>query len=101
LALPAWEGTLVRITVNGKKAGRIGWPPYELDITPEVVPGDNKIEITVVSSRRNLLGPLHLKELYPGWTGPGEFVSGGDRFTPDYMSVPYGLIEPPVLSYRK
>jgi len=101
LALPAWDGTLVKISVNGKKAGRIAWPPYETDITPALIPGNNLVEITVVSSRRNLLGPLHLKELYPGWTGPGEFVSDGDRFTPDYVSVPYGLMEPPLISYRQ
>jgi hypothetical protein len=101
LALPAWDGTLVRIAVNGNVAGRIAWPPFESDITDAVKPGDNAVEIQVVSSRRNLLGPLHFKEVYPGWTGPGEFVSGGDRFTADYVSVPYGLMEPPLLSYRK
>jgi hypothetical protein len=99
LVLPSWAGTLVRIVVNGKKAGLIGWPPYELDVTEALGPGTNRIGITVVSSRRNLLGPLHCSEVYPGWTGPGEFVDL-KRWSDDYVSVPYGLLAPPVISIR-
>lgn len=99
LVLPAWEGTLVRVAVNGTPAGQCGWPPYEVDLTGALGTGRNTIGITVVSSRRNLLGPLHNSEVYPGWTGPWEFVDT-KRWTGDYVSVPYGLTAPPVLSIR-
>ncbi|MGQ9609695.1 MAG: glycosyl hydrolase [bacterium] len=101
LELPRWEGVLVKVRLNGKYMGHIAWHPYELDITTGIKPGKNRLEIEVMSSRRNLLGPLHLTEKYPAWTGPGEFVSTGDRWTDNYVSVPYGLMEAPVLSTRK
>jgi len=101
LKLPAWEGVLVKVRLNGKPAGAIAWPPHELDITGFLKPGNNLLEIEVVSSRRNILGPLHLTEKYPAWTGPGEFVSTGDRWTDSYVSVAYGLMEAPLLLMRE
>jgi len=101
LELPAWEGVLVKVRLNGQVAGAFAWPPYEVDITDALKPGRNLLEIEVMSSRRNLLGPLHLTEKYPNWTGPGQFVTSGDQWTDDYVSVPYGLMEAPVLSVRE
>ncbi|MGB9595456.1 MAG: glycosyl hydrolase [Candidatus Poribacteria bacterium] len=101
LELPKWDAVLVKVRLNGKPAGVIAWQPYEVDITDFVQAGKNMLEIEVVSSRRNLLGPLHLTDVYPAWTGPGEFVSGGDRWTDKYVSVPYGLMEKPILSWRQ
>jgi hypothetical protein len=99
LVLPAWEGTLVKVAVNGSPQGACGWPPYEVDLTEALGPGRSTVGITVVSSRRNLLGPLHCAEVYPGWTGPWEFVDE-KRWTDDYVSVPYGLLAAPFFSIR-
>jgi hypothetical protein len=101
LELPQWEGVLVKVRVNGELAGAIPWHPYEVDITETLRPGNNRLEIEVMSSRRNLLGPLHLKEKYPPWTGPGQFVTSGDQWIDEYVSVPYGLMKAPVLSVRE
>ncbi len=35
------------------------------------------------------------------WTGSGQFYTTGDEWTDDYVSVPYGLMESPVLSVRE
>ena len=101
LELPAWEGVLVKVRLNGQLAGTIAWPPYEMDVTDALKPGSNRLEIEVMSSRRNLLGPLHLTEKYPPWTGSAQFYTTGDQWTDDYISVSYGLMEAPVLSVRK
>ncbi len=100
LELPNWEGVLVKIRLNGQPVGAIAWPPHEIDVTDALKPGSNRLEIEVMSSRRNLLGPLHLTEKYPTWTGSGQFYTTGDQWTDDYVSVPYGLMESPVLSIR-
>jgi len=100
LELPAWEGVLVKVRVNGQPVGAIAWPPYEVDITDALKPGGNRLEIEVMSSRRNLLGPLHLTEKYPPWTGSGQFYTTGDQWTDDYVSVTYGLMKAPILSMR-
>ena len=48
----------------------------------------------------NILGPLHLSERYPRWTGSGQFVSTGDQWTNKYVALPQGLMAPPALSWR-
>jgi len=100
LEVPAWEGVLLRGRVNGRDCGAVAWPPYEVDITDALRSGANTLAIEIVSSRRNLLGPLHLSDVYPTWTGPGEFVLTDKRWTDKYVSVPYGLMKPPVIAVR-
>jgi len=101
LEIPGWDGTLVKVRVNNMDVGRFAWPPYEAEVTPAVREGWNRLEIEVVSSRRNLLGPLHLKEKYPKWVGPGQFETEGDEWTDEYVTFEYGLTEPPRLSVRR
>ena len=100
LELPSWQGVLVKVQVNGRSVGTIAWPPHEIDITEALCKGINRLKIQLVSSRRNLLGPLHCVEKYPVWTGSGEFVTTGKRWTDDYVLLPYGLMKDPVLSVR-
>lgn len=50
------------VRVNGKKAGKIMWKPYSVDISQFAKEGENEIEITLTGSLRNLLGPFHLDE---------------------------------------
>jgi hypothetical protein len=99
LEVPEWKGALVKVHVNGRKAGNIAWKPYEIDITSFAVKGGNKIEIEVVGTRRNLLGPLHLNVKYPNWTGPWQFKQQED-WTDEYVRFPYGLMGEPVVSVR-
>lgn len=100
LSLPEWKGVVVKVRVNGKLAGKIAWAPHELDITDLLKNGLNKLSLELVSSRRNLLGPLHYSEVYPTWTGNYQYVSKGQLWTDDYVSLPYGLMASPVLSAR-
>ncbi len=102
LEVPDWAGTLLRVRVNERDCGRILWPPYELDITEAVRDGANTLAIEVVSSRRNLLGPLHHLPKYPQWTGPWQFITSakGKDWSDRHLAVPYGLLAAPVLSVR-
>ncbi|MEK7448615.1 MAG: glycosyl hydrolase [Planctomycetota bacterium] len=81
--------TVIAVSVNGKRAGLLAWPPYHLEITRLVRNGKNKIAIEVVSSRRNLLGPLH-NTTKPYWTSSYEFRKE-QAWTDEYRFVPYGL----------
>lgn len=99
--VPSWEGVLVNVRVNGVAAGSIAWQPYELDITDALQPGENRLELEIVSSRRNLLGPLHLTDPRLPWTGPDQFVSAGEAWTQEYVLFPYGLMDAPALSIRR
>jgi hypothetical protein len=101
LELPSWEGVLAKVWVNGRLCGRVAWPPYRVRITPALGPGSNEVAIEIVGSRRNLLGPLHLTEKYPTWTGAGQFKTSGNEWTDEYVKLPYGLTEPPVISVEE
>ena len=54
-----WFGTVVVVRVNDQEAGIIGWPPYRLDISEQVIAGENQIEVVVYGSLKNVLGPHH------------------------------------------
>jgi hypothetical protein len=59
LNLPDLDACVARVSVNGRRAGRIAWAPRRLEITDLVGPGENRIEIELATSLRNLIGPLH------------------------------------------
>lgn len=50
---------VVKLLVNGTEQKTFLWAPYLCDITDSVKNGDNKIELVLYSSNRNLLGPHH------------------------------------------
>lgn len=93
LCLDRPKATVLRVTVNGQEVATLGWEPWRVDITGAVRAGAaNRIDITVVSSRRNLLGPLHQVGRNPLWTGPAEFRPKGDGYVASCNLVPYGLM---------
>jgi len=68
------SGTLFKVRVNGREAGKILWRPYVLELTPLAQPGSNRLEIEVVSSLQNAWGPLHEKNGDDNlWAGPNAF----------------------------
>jgi hypothetical protein len=92
LSRRAVHATCLFVRVNGRDAGLVPWPPWEIEVTDLVRSGSNEIEIEVVGSRRNLLGPLHLKEARPAWVGPEQFEPASDAYSEGYRLVPYGLV---------
>jgi hypothetical protein len=99
VTLPAWYGSVAKVAVNGKMAGYISAPPYELDVTPEVAVGRNVIEVTVIGTLKNTLGPHH-GDPPLGIAWPAMFQKGPEPGPPagtEYSTVGYGLFEPFVL----
>jgi hypothetical protein len=84
LALPELHAVLAKVRVNGQPAGEILWPPYEVDITEQVAEGENEIEIELVSSLRNLLGPHHRSTGEPTHTWGTAFDCPPDRGRPEH-----------------
>lgn len=89
-----WNGSVARVKVNGQKAGIIGWQPYELDISGALKQGENAIEVEVVGSLKNLLGPHHnvtRRGIVTPWSwffAPDSQPQGGE-----YDFLDYGLFE--------
>jgi hypothetical protein len=99
VALPNWYGSVAKVAVNGKPAGFIDAPPWECDVTQYVKRGQNEVEITVIGTLKNTLGPHHGKPAL-GAAWPASFHQGPNPGPPpgdSYSTVAYGLFEPFVL----
>jgi hypothetical protein len=92
--LGKWSGTVAQVKVNGEAAGIIGWQPYELDITKLVRDGENRVEVLVCGSNKNLLGPHHGNPK-PGLVSPPLFRNAPREMPPGsaYDLIGYGLME--------
>jgi hypothetical protein len=103
VTLNKWYGSVARVSVNGKHAGVIYSSPWSLDVTPWVSMGVNTIEVTVIGTLKNTLGPHHGNpELGTAW--PAMFQKGISPGPPpgrEYSTVAYGLYEPFILSVLK
>jgi len=62
LRLRNGAGTLFMVRLNGQPAGDILWRPHLLELTPFLQPGENTLEVEVVSSRMNTHGPIHERD---------------------------------------
>lgn len=83
----------VAVFVNSQLAGHIPWRAANgLEITPFLKEGVNTVDIEVVSSPRNMLGPLHRAPEHEAWTDNRSFRRTDKTFTPDYVFWPWGLV---------
>jgi hypothetical protein len=96
VSLPDWYGSVARVGVNGKPVGHIVCPPWECDVTEHVKPGNNEIEVVVIGTLKNTLGPHHGNPgLGSAW--PGMFQQAPEAGPPPgraYHTIDYGLFEP-------
>ncbi|MCE1196752.1 hypothetical protein LWX53_09680, partial [bacterium] len=99
LRLGDFSAVTVAVKVNGETLGQIPWRSANgLDLGGALRPGRNELEIEVVGSPRNLLGPFHLargKVAFNEWSA---FRPEGKDYTPDYVLQPYGLFGQVTLS---
>lgn len=96
VALPDWLGSVAEVKVNGKSAGYISSPPWECDVTKQIKRGANDVEVVVIGTLKNTLGPHHGNPpLGTAW--PSMFRNGPPDGPPPgahYSTVGYGLFEP-------
>ncbi len=97
--LPNWYGSVAEVRVNGKAAGYIAHAPWECDVTRQLKSGTNTVEVVVIGTLKNTLGPHHAGSGV-GSAWPGMFQQGPEMGPPagdQYATVGYGLFEPFVL----
>jgi len=91
----AWEAPVREaavVMVNGRRAGAVWCPPYELEITSLVQPGRNTLEIQVANTAMNAMAGRALPAYGLLW------LRYGRRFEPQDMDkvapLPSGLMGP-------
>jgi len=91
--LGKWKGTAAIVKVNGKVVKDISYSPYECVLDKELKDGANAVEVVVVGSLKNTLGPHH-NNPKPGmvspwlWRGVQRYPTGSE-----YDLYDYGLME--------
>lgn len=55
-------GVVTKNFVNGKECKKMLWAPYTVDLCGMLCEGENNVEIEIITSLRNMLGPHHLGE---------------------------------------
>lgn len=72
--LGKWKGTVVAVRVNHVLAGTITTEPNRLDISKFIKKGNNDVEVEVIGSLKNVLGPFYNKPV-PGLVDPGKWYN--------------------------
>lgn len=94
--LTDWYGSVAKVYVNKKLAGIIWSQPWKCDVTKYIKYGENEIEVVVIGTLKNTLGPHHGNPgLGSAW--PAMFHVGPEPGPPPgakYSTVAYGLFEP-------
>ncbi len=91
---------VTEIKVNERNAGYIFLHPHEIDITKYLNKGRNRIEIKLVNSLRNLLGPHHHKDGELFRVGPYSFLDE-KNWTDNYNFVPFGFKKAVIKKYKE
>ena len=91
--LNKWNGTVAEVYVNGQKAGMIAFDPWQLDVTSYLKEGSNTIDVHVIGSLKNLLGP-HYRNPAPGLASPWHWKNVDKPISgKEYQMRDYGLME--------
>jgi len=94
--LPAWYGSVARVTVNDKPAGYIAYRPWRCEVTERIKPGANRVEVVVIGTLKNTLGPFHGRSSL-GFVGPHTYRAAPPTGPPagkSYQTIDYGLFAP-------
>jgi len=96
VTVPNWYGSVAKVSVNGKLCGHLAWQPWECDVTEAIRPGKNTVEVLVIGTLKNTLGPHHAGAGV-GSAWPAMFHQGPKEGPPPgaaYHTLSYGLYEP-------
>lgn len=78
-------GALVDVS-DGKEVKHILWEPYTADVT-EAVRNGRTIYITLVNTRRNVFGPMHILPKECRICHPGSFTTTGSEWSDAYTFI--------------
>ncbi len=89
-----YMGAVISVSVDGKEAGDIIYPPYTLEVNG-VGKGEHDVDIKLYTHRYNTFGPLHLVNVKESWHGPGAWRSYGINWSYEYIFRVTGILKTP------
>jgi hypothetical protein len=99
LRIKGLEASLAILKINGREVNKIINRYSETDATEYLTSGENVIELLLVSSLRNILGPLHRKD--PIHTAPETFYIIDNTWSDSYILRPLGFEEISLITYEE
>lgn len=91
-----YMGALIAVFLDGKKAGRIVFSPYEL-IIPDVSAGQHELELKIFGNRNNTFGALHLNNNTTNWFSPSSWRTAGCQWHYEYTLKETGIKSSPII----
>jgi hypothetical protein len=93
VTVPHYAGAAVKVELDGQ-TGYIVYPPYRLELGA-VPKGAHTLNITLLGTRYNSFGPIHLADPLYNWFGPNSWRTEGARWTDSYRLKPLGILSAP------
>ena len=91
---PYYRGSLIGVSVDGKRVGRIVLPPYTLQ-TERLPAGKHTVSLTLFGNRHNSFGPIHMVNPAVKWIGPNVWRTADDDWCYEYRLKPFGILKTP------
>lgn len=95
-----YRGSLVAVSLDGERKGRIVLPPYKL-MLENVTRGRHTVTLTLFGNRHNSFGALHNVNEGQLWFGPAAWRSQGNDWCYEYKLRPLGILKSPVIRIYK
>jgi hypothetical protein len=95
-----WNGAAATVRVNDSEEMLL-WPPYKMDITDYLKPGENRVSLKITGSLKSLYGPHHNVQR-EGIVTPWSFKYAPETLPPgkEYDLPSYGVMTDfTILSY--
>ena len=83
------KGSLIRYE-SAAESGKVHFKPYKADVTASVLAGED-IRLTLVGSRRNTFGTMHMLPAEHEGSSPGDYVTEGERWSDDFALPSVGI----------
>ena len=96
---PHYDGAAIRAALDGEPKGYLVYAPYRLTLG-RVDKGLHRLELTLLGSRQNAFGPVHLADEKEKWIGPNAWRSEGARWTESYRLKRLGIRSRPEAEIR-
>lgn len=97
---PYYRGSLIGVSLDGKREGSIVLPPYTC-VIENVAAGEHTLELTVFGNRHNSFAALHQIDSSCRWFGPAAWRTEGDDWCYEYRVKPFGILKSPVIAFLK